>query len=81
MTYNNPNDGKGQRDYARGTSNRGSRTTWAVFAVAALVIVGVFMLYNSGGHGPSSTTVSSKDSQGALTTTAAPGRGADSLAR
>ena len=30
---------------------------WGVFAVIALLIVGAFMFYNSGGHGPG--TVSS----------------------
>ena len=34
---------------------RGNRTVWGVVAVVALMIVGGFMLYNSGGHGPSTT--------------------------
>jgi ABC-type transporter Mla subunit MlaD len=45
---------------------RGNPTMWGVFAVIALLIVGAFMFYNSGGHGPG--TVSSNTTQGQGTT-------------
>jgi hypothetical protein len=34
---------------------RTTRTPWAVLAILALLILGGFMFYNSGGHGPSRT--------------------------
>jgi hypothetical protein len=57
MTINDPNrrlprDPEAMRD---GTSN----TTWAIIAVVAVLIVGGFMFYNSGGHGPDQTASNS----------------------
>jgi hypothetical protein len=37
---------------SRRTARRTTGTPWAVLAIFALLIVGGFMFYNSGGHGP-----------------------------
>lgn len=40
---------------SRRTARRLTGTPWALLAILALLIVGGFMLYNSGGHGPART--------------------------
>jgi hypothetical protein len=39
----------------RRTARRTTGTPWAVLAIFALLILGGFMFYNSGGHGPART--------------------------
>jgi hypothetical protein len=40
---------------SRRMARRTTGTPWALLAILALLIVGGFMFYNSGGHGPART--------------------------
>jgi hypothetical protein len=50
---------------SRRTARRLTGTPWALLAILALLIVGGFMLYNSGGHGPARTATSTNTSSAA----------------
>ncbi len=54
MTFNDPNRGSTSRG-ASAMSDGNNTSAWAIAAVIALLIVGGFMFYNSGGHGPDQT--------------------------